>query len=221
MKVSCEAKILLPEIPVVRNERKLLAELVLCILSSQEKYEVALAMIKRLKSENILRIPQNKADLIIIKGELDNALKNAVHFMLNDKEYSRRLRFFSKKSNYVVDTLEAIYLNNLTIRKILDQEGSIYEIRRNIINYSHGLGPKQASMFLRNIGYHSDFAILDKHVIDYMKIMGLTYEGASHFTKMSNYQRVETQLKSYAHAYNVSMFHLDLAIWTTMRTLKQ
>jgi N-glycosylase/DNA lyase len=220
LQVSCEAKTLLPEMPVIKNENRLLSELVLCILSSQEKYEVALAMMKSLIKENILRIPKNKSEFREIKSEIATTLKNPVCFKSNKKVYSRRLRFFVKKAEYINNTLENIYLNDLTIKGILKQKDCIEETRKNIINYSCGLGPKQASMFLRNIGYHSEFAVLDKHVIDYMRIMGLTCVSDNNFSNISAYQKIETKLKSYANTYNVNLLHLDLAIWTTMRTLK-
>lgn len=219
LKVSYEAKVLIPEMPVIRSEIKLLSELVLCILSSQEKYEVALAVIKSLRKENVLRIPKCKSEFKEIKSQIKDTLKNPVHFKFNEKDYSRRLRFFAKKGKYIIDTLENIYLNDLTITEILNLKDCIQETRKNIIYYTCGLGPKQASMFLRNIGYYSEFAILDKHVIDYMKIMGLTCVSATSFSSMSSYQEIETKLKSYADTYNVNLLHLDLAIWTTMRTL--
>ncbi len=220
LQVSYEAKFLMPEIPVIRSENKLLSELVLCILSSQEKYEVALAIMKEFRSENILRKPKNKVDFIKIKSQIKSTLKNPIRFKIKDMEYSRRLRFYSKKAEYIIDTIENIYLNDMTIKELLKQEDCIEETRKNIINYCYGLGPKQASMFLRNIGYNSGFAILDKHVIDYMRIMGLTCISTSSFSSISAYQTIESALKSYANIYNVDILHLDLAIWTTMRTLK-
>ncbi len=220
LRVSCEAKELIPEIPVIKSETNLLSELVLCILSSQEKYEVALAAIKSLRKKNVLRIPKCKSDFKEIKSQIKGTLKNPVHFKFNEKDCSRRLRFFAKKGTYIINTLENIYLNDLTITEILNQKDCIQETRKNIIYYTFGLGPKQASMFLRNIGYHSEFAILDKHVIDYMRIMGLTRLSAVNFSSMASYQEIETKLKSYAATHNVNLLHLDLAIWTTMRTLK-
>lgn len=220
LKVSCEVKVIMPEMRVIRSENKLLSELVLCILSSQEKYEVALSMVKSLRKENILRIPKNKVEFKEIKSQIKNALKNPVQFKFNERDYSRRLRFFVKKGKYIIDTIANIYLNNLTIKEILNHENCIQETRKNIISYSCGLGPKQASMFLRNIGYYSEFAVLDKHVIDYMRIMGLTCVSENSFSSMSSYQKIETKLKSYADTYNLNLLHLDLAIWTTMRTLK-
>lgn len=219
LKVSIEAKLLMPEIQIIKNENKLLHELVLCILSSQEKYEVALAIMKVFKKNNILRIPLDNIEFKKNKNQIRHTLNNPVNFLFNNKDYFRRLRFFHKKGNYIIDTLENIYLNNLTINKILKQNNCSFETRKNIIKYSHGLGPKQASMFLRNIGFYSEFAVLDKHVIDYMRIMGLTCIKENSFSSLTSYEKIENIFIKYAESINVNLLHLDLAIWTTMRTL--
>lgn len=220
LKVSYEAQSIVPTMPVVRSESKLLSELVLCILSSQEKYEVALAVMKELRKQNVLRVPKNKTEFKEIESQVKSTLKTPVAYKSNEQFYSRRLRFFMKKAHYVIATIENIYLNDLTIKEILRQQDCIQETRKNIIKYSYGLGPKQASMFLRNIGYHTEFAVLDKHVIDYMKLMGLTKVSEASFSNISAYQKIEMQLKSYAESFNLNLLHLDLAIWTTMRILK-
>ena len=220
LKVSYEAQSIVPTMPSVRSENKLLSELVLCILSSQEKYEVALAVMKKLRKQNVLRVPKNKTEFREIKKELKITLQNPVEYKSYGETFSRRLRFFVKKTQYIINTIENIYLNDLTIRKILLQEECIQETRKNIINYSYGLGPKQASMFLRNVGYHTEFAVLDKHVIDYMRLMGLTTISEASFSNITAYQKIEMKLKSYADSFNLNLLHLDLAIWTTMRNLK-
>jgi len=221
LKVSTEAKVLIPEMPITREESKLLSHLVLCILSSQEKYEVALGAIKMLQKNDVLRIPQNRSQLNEIKRAINNTLSKPVKFTSNGKRFLRRLRFYNKKCDYIITTIQNIYLNDLTIKEILSSNDCVQETRNTIINISNGLGPKQASMFLRNVGYYSEFAVLDKHVIDYMKILGMTEVSSKGFSTIRQYQIAETTLKSYADTYNVSLLHLDMAIWTTMRTLQK
>lgn len=220
LRVSNKAQNLVPEIPFVRSELKLLSELILCILSSREKYEVALGIMKILKKQNVLKIPKNKVDLKEIKSKIQFILENPVSYRSNRRQYSRRLRFFSKKVYYIISTIENIYLNNLTIKNILNRGFHVYEMRKNIINNCNGIGPKQASMFLRNIGYFTEFAVLDKHIIDYMRIMGLTDVSITGLSNILKYQKVESKLKSYAETYNINLLHLDLGIWTTMRNIK-
>lgn len=221
LKVSNEAKALLPKMPTIKREHKLLSELVLCILSSQEKYEIALGAMKMLRRDNALTIPLNRLELKELKTRVTATLKEPIVFVYKGKEYSRRLRFFNKKCDYIIDTIRNIYFNNLTIKELLSNKDSIQETRNSIIRYSNGLGPKQASMFLRNVGYYSEFAVLDKHVIDYMKMIGITNGSNNVYSTIKQYQIAETSLKTYADTYNVSLLHLDIAIWTTMRTLSK
>jgi thermostable 8-oxoguanine DNA glycosylase len=82
LEVSYEAQNLVPAIPLVTSENKLLSELVLCILSSQEKYEVALAVMKAFRKQNVLRIPKNKIEFREIKSEIKSTMKKPVAFFL-------------------------------------------------------------------------------------------------------------------------------------------
>ncbi|KAB2881554.1 hypothetical protein F9K33_00410 [bacterium] len=220
LKVCEEARKLVGQIPPLENESELLSELVLCILSSQEKYEAASAAMISLNKKNILRIPNNEVDFFEIKSQLIAAMGEPIYFNYENKRYSRRLRFFVKKGEHILKTLENIYLNNLTIKKILSCAEDTRDARKKIIDCCCGLGPKQASMFLRNIGYYSEFAVLDKHVFNFMKITGLTYNSLTSVATLSKYEELENKLRSYATTYNVALLHLDLAIWVTMRTLK-
>jgi len=221
LKVSAEAKVLIPEMPAIKEEGKLLSELTLCILSSQEKYEVALAMMKTLRDKNILTIPRKIAEVKKIETEVKKILRTPVSFSINERIYLRRIRFYHTKGSYIVNTIKNIYTNNLSLCDIISKSSSYEETRRNIIYYSCGIGPKQASMFLRNIGFYSEFAVLDKHILDYMELMGLMCNSISRFSDIVSYQKIETKLKSYADSVNVNLLHLDLAIWTTMRILKK
>lgn len=219
LKVSLEAKLLVPKVPRLTKECDLFSELVLCILSSQEKYEAALASMKVLKEINALEIPRDKCELSNLEFKIANLLRTPVIFIFNKKKHQRRIRFFKKKTSFIMKTIENIYMNGLTINKIVSAYTCYNTTRNEIIKHSCGLGPKQASMFLRNIGYHSEFAVLDKHVISYMKLMGLV-SSCPLYSSISSYQKIERILRSYAALNKMSLLHLDLGIWTTMRALK-
>ena len=66
-----------------------------------------------------------------------------------------------------------------------------------------GIGPKQSSLFLRNIGYAQDLAILDSHVMTYMKLMDLTPTRMKDVSKLATYEDVEERLAGYSHRLNV------------------
>lgn len=216
--VSQEAKNLLPNMPTVTGETNLLSELILCILSSQDKYELALSAVKKMRAKNILSVPKSKKEAKVLVDKIRKTLSSPVDFIVAEKSYSRKLRFFEKKTSYIERTIENVYLNGLTLGALIGQKESPESTRDVVIKYCCGLGPKQASMFLRNIGYHSDYAVLDKHIIDYMNLMGLVrIQG---YSNMSTYRVIEEKFKNYACQNNIDLLHLDIAIWTTMRTVK-
>jgi len=217
--VSNEAKRLISERSVITSERKLLAELILCILSSQDKFEIAVSATRSLLKNNVLKVPADESELEKLSVDVRRILLEPVRFSVGKKRYERKLRFNKRKTDYVLSTIENIYLNDLTLGKILDACDTPDKTRRLLIRYACGIGPKQASMFLRNVGFYSDFAVLDKHVIEFMRMMAIYDSGKSPAT-IARYEALESGLKSYANAYEVGMLHLDLAIWTTMRTLR-
>ncbi|MEA4967094.1 MAG: hypothetical protein VB048_03105, partial [Bacteroidaceae bacterium] len=58
-----------------------------------------------------------------------------------------------------------------TIKEILINAETSSEARNSLISICVGMGYKQSSMFLRNIGFCFDLAIIDTHIIDYLKLV--------------------------------------------------
>ena len=73
-----------------------------------------------------------------------------------------------------------------------------------------GLGYKEASHFLRNIGF-DDFAIIDFHIIDILSRYNLI-EKPKALTK-KRYLKIENLLKEIAKKSNLSLAELDLYLW--------
>lgn len=75
-----------------------------------------------------------------------------------------------------------------------------------------GLGYKEASHFLRNIGYRG-YAILDKHVLRCMAELKIIEEPKPPSTRL-RYLTVEYELKSLAHRLKIDFDELDLVLWS-------
>jgi N-glycosylase/DNA lyase len=80
-----------------------------------------------------------------------------------------------------------------------------------------GIGPKQASMFLRNSGVSYDLAILDRHVLNYMAALSIQNELKPFRSGLAQYCRYEVRLRSYANEIGFPVGLLDWAIWIVMR----
>jgi N-glycosylase/DNA lyase len=75
-----------------------------------------------------------------------------------------------------------------------------------------GLGYKEASHFLRNIGLKG-YAILDKHILRSMAELGLIADPTPPSTR-SKYLSTEEKLKELAHLTEIDFDELDLVLWS-------
>lgn len=75
-----------------------------------------------------------------------------------------------------------------------------------------GLGYKEASHYLRNIGF-SGYAILDKHVLRCLHELKIIEEPKPPNTR-SRYLRVEEKLKQFAITAGIDFDELDLVLWS-------
>jgi N-glycosylase/DNA lyase len=84
-----------------------------------------------------------------------------------------------------------------------------------------GIGPKQSSLFLRNIGFTDRLAILDTHVLRYMFILGLMNVRTKAVSTLTRYQEIEADLRSYSSRLGANLAYFDTAIWITMRVFQR
>jgi len=129
------------------------------------------------------------------------------------KEYG--YRFPNIRSNYIITARN--YQND--IKALLNNTLDEVEIRDWLIKSIKGLGYKEASHFLRNIGY-KNLAIIDFHIIDLL-VKHNIIEKPKHLSK-SKYLEIESILKELGDQLNLSLAELDLYLWflETGRILK-
>lgn len=75
-----------------------------------------------------------------------------------------------------------------------------------------GLGYKEASHFLRNIGL-SGYAILDKHILRCLAELGVIESPAPPATR-TKYLAVEERLRGFAEDVQIDFDELDLVLWS-------
>ena len=75
-----------------------------------------------------------------------------------------------------------------------------------------GVGYKEASHFLRNIGFRG-YAILDKHILRSLAELG-RIESAAPPTTRARYLEVEGRLKRFADEIQIDFDELDLVLWS-------
>ena len=198
------------------HEFDLRKELVACILGSQVRYEMALAAIENLKWAGLL-------DDVWWVGNRRDDFESSVFGVLSGQRYDLpfrgRYRFPKARTNQLV--LARDVLARVPLSTQLENDVTPKYLRKNLVANIPGLGPKQASMFLRNIGRSYELAILDTHLLRFMAIKDLLPANQVHIGTLSGYERAERIVVGYADTLGYPAGYLDLAIWATMKAARE
>ncbi len=124
---------------------------------------------------------------------------------LSEKQLSKKLkelghRFPNARAKYIVEARK----HDLGVIPFLEDK------REYLVNNVKGLGFKEASHFLRNIGY-SDFAIIDFHIVDLL-VKNKLIERPKTLNK-NKYLEIESLLSKLATKLNLNLDELDLYLW--------
>lgn len=178
-------------------------ELVACILGSQVRYETATKALAQLEDEGLMDNSR------WIDG-LDESFGEEVYDQL-----SRGYRFPRARAKQLAGARDALACRCLDTR--LADSSDPRSMRERLVDAIPGLGPKQASMFLRNIGWSYDLAILDSHVLRFMAMKELVSSPAMNLGSVRRYERTECIAIRYADTLGHQVGYLDWAIWATMK----
>jgi N-glycosylase/DNA lyase len=198
------------------SEEQLWNELVSCILGSQVQHENLQCIINYLISKELLSVKHLLSNSERYERNIQLALKKPIPSPLT-KTGKIKYRYPKTKANYIRRTGESIYSTSSSIKGILASCKDEYIARVKIISIAVGIGPKQASLFLRNIGYAENLAILDSHILKYMVVIGLIPQIFKAVSYLSKYKEIEEILNNYATKFKENLACLDTAIWIVMR----
>jgi N-glycosylase/DNA lyase len=107
------------------------------------------------------------------------------------------------------------------VRGILFSARSARHARELLVNAVSGFGPKQASLFLRRVGYCSELAILDTHILDYLRMAHGIDPKPGMLSRLTSYERIEVEFQRVASEFGHAVGCVDLAMWITMRVAKR
>lgn len=127
-----------------------------------------------------------------------------------------RHRFPNNRGTYVYETREYLRAHcGLCLRDALrslkrpDERRDFLAANRSV----RGIGYKEASHFLRNVGYRG-YAILDKHVLGRLAELNVIETSKPPSTK-NRYLAIEERVKLFADSIGIDFDELDLLLWYT------
>jgi len=203
------------------SEGHLWTELVACLLGSAVSFEVAHTFAEHLRSGGFLDLENFRSNPNRFEQCITKELDRPLPLSSGDGVARRRYRFPVLRAKHVCRTATRLYLYGSGLRQLLESSWSEIERRRRLVEVCIGIGPKQASLFLRNVGYATELAILDVHVLRFMNMVVLNRPARPPGTCLRAYELLEKRLRSYAEDFGTRLARLDTAIWVVMRVLQR
>ncbi len=174
------------------SNEKVYEELCFCILTPQSSAKQAIKTINLLKQHNLLT-----------KGTA------------KDKEpFLKNVRFFRTKALRLVEVQKKFAVNK--VNKILQEAGlpnAPIKCREFLVSEVNGYGYKEASHFLRNIGFGEHVAILDRHILKNLVKCGVIDALPKTITK-KKYLEIENKMSEFCLKHKLSFAELDLIFWS-------
>ena len=166
-----------------KNKDSIFKELCFCLLTANYTAEGGIRIQKEI----------DNGFLTLSEDELAYVLKSLGH------------RFPNARARYIIETRRN-YESFLEIMKSLDEE----DLREWLVENVKGLGYKESSHFLRNIGY-KNMAIIDFHIVDLLVKYNLIERPKTLTPK--KYLEIESLLRELAKKTSLTLAELDFYLW--------
>ena len=143
---------------------------------------------------------------IEVNDRIDKGFLNLSEEELINKFKEFGYRFPNIRAKYIMEALN--YISEL--ESIINSNIDEIKLREWVVKNFKGLGYKEASHFLRNIGY-KNLAIIDFHIVDLLVKYDLIEKPKS-ITK-KKYLEIENVLKQIGREVHLDIAKLDLYLW--------
>lgn len=167
-----------------------LHELFYCILTPQSRALHAERAIAELRS---LGFPDHPVDPTPV-------LRDPRHYIRFHNQKARRLVAIAERRDEIVGVLT-------------EGAGNSRGTREWFVANVNGLGWKEASHFLRNIG-HLDLAIIDRHIVKHLLRCGAIDTAPKSLGSRRTYLDLEVRFRALAEAVGLHLQELDLLFWS-------
>ncbi|MBI2619097.1 MAG: DNA lyase [Ignavibacteriales bacterium] len=164
-------------------------ELVYCLLTPQSSAERAEMVVAALREQHFAELG----------GDPEPILRMPAHY----------IRFHRTKARHLVRAREEFS----EISAELKNGSPAPDLREWLTRHVMGLGYKEATHFLRNIGRNGGLAILDRHILRNLKRFGVIRTVPPALSR-KRYLKLEQSFQKFAGRIGIPLDELDLLFWS-------
>jgi len=175
-----------------KDDERLFEELCFCILTANTSAEMGMRAIDKIRP-------------FLIDGTQE-VMRNALEGVY---------RFNNLRPAYIIHTREYLQSFGFKLKEKIESLKNDMQALRDFFAFNKGikgLAYKEASHFLRNIGF-TGYAILDKHILNSL-LEFRVIEELKMPLKISEYKEIENKMKLFSNEIGIPMDELDLLLWS-------
>ncbi len=174
------------------SDEEVFGELSFCLLTPQSSAKICWDTVLKMKEANML-LAGNAKEI---------------------EPYLKQVRFGDSKARYIVEARKTFTNDNrLQLKSRIRSFYNPFELREWLVENVKGLGYKEASHFMRNIGLGEELAILDRHILRNLAELKVIPEVPLSITK-KRYLEMEEKLRAFSKNIGIPMGELDLLLWS-------
>lgn len=168
------------------GNKRWFSELSFCVLTANSSAQLAIDIQENLGAEGFVELPL---------PELKEKLGELGH------------RFYRTRAEYIFENREF----SDSIRDIITSFSDSHEAREWLVENAKGIGYKEGSHFLRNVGYE-DVMIVDRHILRILCEECVIEEEPNTLTR-KRYLNIEEKVEDLADRVDFSLGEIDLYLW--------
>jgi N-glycosylase/DNA lyase len=144
-------------------------------------------------------------------------MNNGLLYFGDEKQIKLSLigvRFSENKARYIVEARNFFQKDSkFQIKERIGSFKSVKILREWLVKNVKGLGMKEASHFIRNIGLGKELAILDRHILRNLLKFKVISDIPRNLGKRI-YLQIESKMKEFSNKTDIPMSDLDLLFWS-------
>lgn len=173
------------------SDEDIFYELVFCLLTPAARAHAAWDTVCLLREKGVL---------------LKNDFKEVADLL-------NHVRFKNTKAVRIIEAAERFLIGNRSaLREALKRFDSGEKRREWLVREIRGLGYKEASHYLRNLGLSDGIAILDRHILNGLAMLGVIDKVPSSLSP-ARYLIIEGKMQAYSRSIGIPVEHLDFVLW--------
>ncbi len=173
------------------SDLELFGELCFCLFTPQSKALTCDRAVRALKKSGTLRTGEKREIALEMGG----------------------VRFKNQKAGFLIEARRRFLAPGQGLKKKIREPLKNTELREWLVENVKGLGYKEASHFLRNVGMGEGLAILDRHILKNLLLCGVIDEIPRSLTR-KRYLEIEKKMLDFSREIGIPVEELDLLFWS-------